>query len=212
MITGADAIVADCDGTLVATEVLWGLAERSVTEGLGGAWSMDLKRGLVGRSIEASALAIADWCGVDRARGPEIAADLHDAYATVLAREPVAPKPGAEVLLAELRAWGIPVAVASNSTAGEVALALERAGLARHVTSIHTPGEGGAAPKPAPDIYTNACRALGVPPAAAIAIEDSQAGLDAARAAGLTTVGVPSLPGQTLVATLVVTSLADLMT
>jgi HAD superfamily hydrolase (TIGR01509 family) len=202
----ADAVVADCDGTLVATETLWGLAERAVCERHGGAWSMDLKRRLVGRSIAESAAAIAAWCGVSAFAVS--AAELHEAYALVQAREPVAAKPGAAALLDDLAARGIPVAVASNSTADEVRAALGGAGLLDRVVSIHTPG-GGLAPKPAPDVFLAACRALGVEPARAVALEDSQAGLDAATAAGLTTVGVPSLPGQDLSAAHVVASLAD---
>ncbi len=53
-----------------------------------------------------------------------------------------------------------------------------------------------AAPKPAPDPYLEACRRLGVEPGpAVIALEDSPTGVAAARAAGLTVIGVPSLEG-----------------
>ena len=45
--------------------------------------------------------------------------------------------------------------------------------------------------KPAPDIYLLACERLGVPPADAIALEDSLSGVTAAKAAGLTVIGVP---------------------
>jgi beta-phosphoglucomutase-like phosphatase (HAD superfamily) len=66
------------------------------------------------------------------------------------------------------------------------------------------------APKPAPDVYLRACELLGVAPASAVALEDSQTGVDAARSAGLHVIGVPSLPGQELDADVVVSSLADL--
>jgi beta-phosphoglucomutase-like phosphatase (HAD superfamily) len=49
----------------------------------------------------------------------------------------------------------------------------------------------GIAGKPAPDTYLAACRALGVKPRAALAIEDSPHGVSAAKAAGLRCIAVP---------------------
>ncbi len=56
-----------------------------------------------------------------------------------------------------------------------------------------------AAPKPAPDPYLEACRRLGVEPGPdVVALEDSPTGVAAARAAGLTVIGIPSLEGIVL--------------
>ena len=56
-----------------------------------------------------------------------------------------------------------------------------------------------AAPKPAPDPYLEACRRLGVEAGpSVIALEDSPTGVAAARAAGLTVIGVPSIDGVEL--------------
>jgi beta-phosphoglucomutase-like phosphatase (HAD superfamily) len=56
-----------------------------------------------------------------------------------------------------------------------------------------------AAPKPAPDPYLEACRRLGVEAGpAVVALEDSPTGVAAARAAGLTVIGVPSIEGVAL--------------
>jgi beta-phosphoglucomutase-like phosphatase (HAD superfamily) len=56
-----------------------------------------------------------------------------------------------------------------------------------------------AAPKPAPDPYLEACRRLGVEPGpSVVALEDSPTGVAAARAAGLTVIGVPSVEGVEL--------------
>jgi beta-phosphoglucomutase-like phosphatase (HAD superfamily) len=66
------------------------------------------------------------------------------------------------------------------------------------------------APKPAPDCYLAAARALGAPPADCVALEDSATGVAAARAAGMFVVGVPSFPGVVLAqADLVAASLED---
>ena len=65
--------------------------------------------------------------------------------------------------------------------------------------------------KPAPDPYLEACRRLGVEPGPDIvALEDSPSGVAAGLAAGLFTIGIPSVPGVTLEdADLVATSLED---
>jgi HAD superfamily hydrolase (TIGR01509 family) len=56
-----------------------------------------------------------------------------------------------------------------------------------------------AAPKPAPDPYLEACHRLGVEPGlSVVALEDSPTGVAAARAAGLTVIGVPSVEGVEL--------------
>jgi beta-phosphoglucomutase-like phosphatase (HAD superfamily) len=46
--------------------------------------------------------------------------------------------------------------------------------------------------KPAPDVYLEACRRLGVDPAQAAAVEDSSNGIRSAAAAGLTVLAVPN--------------------
>ena len=60
-------------------------------------------------------------------------------------------------------------------------------------------GHETAAPKPAPDPYLEACRRLGVEAGpGVVALEDSPTGVAAARAAGLTVIGVPSIEGVAL--------------
>src|SRR5699024_12651362 len=66
-----------------------------------------------------------------------------------------------------------------------------------------------AEPKPAPDMYVAAARALGAKPADCLGFEDSETGADAARAAGLQLIVVPSLPGQEPRAPRRLASLAD---
>jgi beta-phosphoglucomutase-like phosphatase (HAD superfamily) len=65
-------------------------------------------------------------------------------------------------------------------------------------------------PKPAPDIYLEACRRLGADPEASVGLEDSPTGAAAAKAAGLTVVGVPYLADLEIPdADLVASSLTD---
>ena len=85
---------------------------------------------------------------------------------------------------------------------------LERAGLAERFEHVACAG-GALRSKPAPDVYLAACRGLGADPAASVALEDSATGVQAAVAAGLATIAVPSLGGG-LGADLEVGSLLDL--
>lgn len=80
-------------------------------------------------------------------------------------------------------------AVASNSAPQRLALALRIAGLAPffepHIYSASLVPR----PKPAPDLFLHAARSLGVSPADCLVIEDSPAGVLAARAAGMRIIG-----------------------
>ena len=94
--------------------------------------------------------------------------------------------PGAAELVAAARARGWPVAIASSSR--NARLVLDRLGLADRFDAV-ADGTAGA-PKPAPDIFLAAATAVGVDPAACVAVDDGGAGVDAALAAGMHVVGV----------------------
>ena len=94
--------------------------------------------------------------------------------------------PGTAELIDAARARGWPVAIASSSR--NAGLVLARLGLADRFDAV-ADGTAGA-PKPAPDIFLAAAAAVGVPPAACLAVDDGGAGVDAALAAGMRVVGV----------------------
>jgi HAD superfamily hydrolase (TIGR01509 family) len=99
-------------------------------------------------------------------------------------------RPGVSELIATARRYGIRLAIATT-TSPENVDALLRASLApAAVNWFEVIGAGDIVPakKPAPDIYLWVLERLGLPAAACIAIEDSENGLVAARAAGLPTV------------------------
>jgi HAD superfamily hydrolase (TIGR01509 family) len=107
----------------------------------------------------------------------------------LLAREVV--RPGVHEWIADAHARDIPLAVASSSEYEWVDLHLQRLGLRdafRHLAchSAHL------AAKPDPATYLDACAALDVAPASALAIEDSPHGIAAAAAAGMRVVAVPN--------------------
>ena len=84
----------------------------------------------------------------------------------------------------------VPLGVASNSPRRLVDTALQTAGLSGAFDAIVT-SEDVPRSKPAPDIYLEACRRLGVTPAETLALEDSASGVAAAKAAGLACIAVP---------------------
>jgi HAD superfamily hydrolase (TIGR01509 family) len=153
-------------------------------------------------------LTIDDWCGAIglwtdghddrrfdalRARSPR--APARDAYHEERRRlfaelVPADPMRGVRDLLLALRAAGIPAAIASTSPSRWVVPAAQRIGVGSLFRTIVT-GEQVARRKPAPDVYLEAARRLGVDPGDAVAIEDSGPGVAAARAAGMTTVAIP---------------------
>ncbi|HJZ70827.1 MAG TPA: HAD-IA family hydrolase [Vicinamibacterales bacterium] len=103
---------------------------------------------------------------------------------------PPEPMRGIRELLTALDDAGIPAAIASTSSAGWVVPEADRIGVRRFFEVIVT-GDEVRKRKPAPDVYLEATRRLGVEPRDTIAIEDSGPGVAAACAAGLTVVAIP---------------------
>lgn len=93
-------------------------------------------------------------------------------------------------------AW--PLGIASGARRSEIELMLRGAGLLEAFRFIVSSGDTDHG-KPAPDPYLLAARQHGVPPSACVAIEDSHAGLDSARAAGMRTIAIThTYPRDTL--------------
>ena len=106
---------------------------------------------------------------------------------------------GARELLRALRERGTPIGLVSNSPLRLRPAARWRSSASRTSSTSSLSAHEVAAPKPAPDPYLEACRRLGVEPGpGVVALEDSPTGVAAARAAGLTVIGVPSIEGVAL--------------
>jgi HAD superfamily hydrolase (TIGR01509 family) len=98
--------------------------------------------------------------------------------------------PGAVETVRRLAAhW--PEALASSANREIIDLVLELSGLTDAFTATVS-SEEVARGKPAPDVYLEAARRLGVEPARSVAIEDSSNGLRSAAAAGMTVIAVPN--------------------
>jgi HAD superfamily hydrolase (TIGR01509 family) len=103
---------------------------------------------------------------------------------------PADPMRGVAELLTLLRDARIPLAIASSAPARWVVGAVERLAIRPFFDAVVT-GDEVAHRKPAPDVYLEAARRLGVDPRRAIAIEDSAPGITAARAAGMKAIAIP---------------------
>jgi HAD superfamily hydrolase (TIGR01509 family) len=183
--------VFDNDGLLLDTEEAWTRAETTLFARHGGTFTFEHKRELIGSSHTVAAGKLEAMLGRP-GQGLELMAELHE-LVMAQALHDVEPRPGAVALVDALQAAGIPVAVASNSARDFLDRVLHTAGVAGRF-AVTVAGDEVAHPKPAPDIYLEACRRLGADPAASVGLEDSPTGAAAAKAAGLTVIGVPYLP------------------
>jgi HAD superfamily hydrolase (TIGR01509 family) len=200
-----DAIVFDCDGLLVDTEPCWTLAEAELFARRGLVFGDAEKASLIGTSVPAACATLAD-AFADGATAAQIESELLMRVAVIVARDAGA-MPGAVALVNRVVARR-PTAVASNSPRALLDQALAQAGFAATFQVTLAADEVTHA-KPEPELYLTACARLGVDPRRCLALEDSATGIAAATAAGLRTLGVPTLSGCDIGAELTLASLAD---
>ncbi|MEU5996772.1 HAD family phosphatase [Streptomyces sp. NPDC047197] len=198
------AVLFDCDGTLMDTEPCWSAALAELFARNGLLWSPEEKPHYIGRTTHAMATRMADTLG-DPGLSGALEKELLDLCAEAVA-DSAAPLPGARELLATIGPL-VPVAVVSNSPRRILDIALERGGL-RDLVAFTVAAEDPPRPKPAPDPYLMACDQFAADPARVLVVEDSLTGLTAARAAGTVTLGIPTLTDSTFPADLILDSLA----
>ena len=119
---------------------------------------------------------------------------------------------GVTELFTEAHAGGVPIAVASSSSTSWVGPHLERLSLDQYVSALRTRDDVKHA-KPWPDVFLAASAALEIEPADCLVVEDSSAGVQAAKDAGMTCVVCPNAvtEGQDFSrADLVVSSVAEI--
>jgi beta-phosphoglucomutase family hydrolase len=114
-----------------------------------------------------------------------------------LYRPRLAPLAGAEALLSTLAARGVRCAIASSAPQANRDMVIDglgwRARFAAIVEAERLPG------KPAPDVFLEAARKLGVPPAECVVFEDAVHGVHAGVAAGMLVVAITTtVPAETL--------------
>ncbi|MEZ5075841.1 MAG: HAD family phosphatase [Solirubrobacterales bacterium] len=191
-----EAVLFDNDGLLLDTESVWTRAEQDLFERRGREFTAANKLELVGTSAEIAGSILERRLG-ESGRAAELIEELNALVVAEL-EHGVEAMLGAARLLHSLKQRGTPIGLVSNSPLIFVRRSLELAGFHDHFDVVLSAHEV-AAPKPAPDPYLEACRRLGIAPGpAVVALEDSPSGVAAARAAGLTVIGVPSIDGVVL--------------
>lgn len=190
------AVVFDNDGLLLDTESVWTRAEQDLFERRGLDFTPQHKRELVGTSAEIAGGILERRLG-EPGQAPALIDELNELVVAEL-EHGVEAMVGAHELLGRLRGRGTPIGLVSNSPLAFVRRSLEIVGFGDRFDVVISAHEV-AAPKPAPDPYLEACRRLGIEPGPeVVALEDSPTGVAAARAAGLTVIGIPSLDGIAL--------------
>lgn len=181
------AVVFDLDGTLTDTEHAWDEVRREMAAEAGLPWPDDASTLMMGMSTQQWSAYLAEVVGLpgtaEDAAGRAIGR-MQEHY-----RAGVELLPGAPDVVHRLAArWRLGVASSSPRVLIDTALAAMGVTDLFHATvSSEDLGQG----KPAPDVYLEACRLLGVQPADAVAIEDSPNGIRSAHAAGMKVIVVP---------------------
>jgi HAD superfamily hydrolase (TIGR01509 family) len=183
-----EAVVFDLDGIIIDSEHVWDEVRQQLAEERGGRWNEDASRDMMGMSSIEWSRYMRDVVGLTE-EPEEISAEvvrrLEDRY-----RRELPLIAGAELAVDRLaERW--PLALASSSNRELIDLVLESSGLGRHFKGSVS-SEEVARGKPAPDVFLEAARRLGVEPARCAAVEDSENGILAAKAAGMRTIAIPN--------------------
>jgi len=185
------ALIFDCDGTLVDTAPIHYQAVNEALRPLGVEMSAEWYYARVGLTpaalfaeFEAKTGVAVDTEDLERRYGPFFMENLHRVEEITAVAE-----------VARSNHGRVPMAVASNGHLLNVEATLAATGLLGlfdHVVTAEQVAHG----KPAPDVFLEAARRMGVPAEECIVFEDSEQGLEAARRAGMRTRDVRIVAGD----------------
>ncbi|HEV3086883.1 MAG TPA: HAD family phosphatase [Candidatus Elarobacter sp.] len=189
-----DAVVFDLDGTIVDTigadlEACRLLYEEHDVELDAARWAATVCGSIGGYDVLFDELLGASRGATSRA---QLRARLQQLWSRTLVDGAVDLLPGVRELLAHLAARGIPTAVATASARSWAVRWLEHFSLGGAFAAI-VGSDDVARTKPFPDVYLRAAALLCAQPAACVAIEDSPTGVQAAKAAGMRIIAVPTV-------------------
>jgi len=183
-----EAVVFDLDGVLLDSEQLWDEVREELARERGGRWRERAQRDMMGMSSPEWSRYMHDVIGL-REPPEEISAEvvrrMGERY-----RERLPLLPGAVEAVERLAArW--PLGLASSSNRPLIDLVLDVSGLARFFRATVS-SEEVTRGKPAPDVFLEAARRLGVASERCAVVEDSANGILAGRAAGMRVVAIPN--------------------
>jgi HAD superfamily hydrolase (TIGR01509 family) len=183
-----EAVAFDLDGVLIQSEEVWDDVRGAYVLAQGGRWDQEVQRALMGMSSLEWSRYLHELAGV-----PHDPETINDEIVSgmLAAFERRLPLVDGAVAAVERLAARYRLALASSSNRALIDAVLELAGLARYF-QVTVSSEEVARGKPAPDVYLEAARRLGVEPARCAAVEDSHAGIRAAQAAGMRVIAIPN--------------------
>ena len=184
-----EAFVFDLDGVLLDSEQVWDEAREQLANERGGRWHPGAQQDMMGMSSTEWSRYMHDVIGL-----PESPDEINREVVERLVanyREHLPAIAGAREAVERLAArW--PLGVASSSNRELIELVLELLGVANLFAALVSSEEVGRG-KPAPDVYLEAARRLGVESTHAAAVEDSHNGILAAKAAGMCVLAIPNV-------------------
>jgi HAD superfamily hydrolase (TIGR01509 family) len=183
-----DAVVFDLDGVIIDSEELWDEVREGLARERGGRWSAKAQADMMGMSSTEWSRYLHEVVGL-----PDPPDEINrEVVELMLARysERLPLIDGAVDAVKRLAAhWRL--AVASSSNRELIDRVLQVSGLAPYFEATVSSEEVERG-KPAPDVYLEAARRLGVQAARSVAIEDSASGIRSAHAAGMHVVAIPN--------------------
>ncbi|MFI6007750.1 HAD family hydrolase [Streptomyces sp. NPDC051243] len=191
---GGTSVIFDLDGTLVDSEPHYFEAGRQVLaeHGISDFTWADHQRYVGISTLETVTLWKREY-GLT-ATVDELLAAKNRRYLE-LARTSTRAYPQMREFVELLAAEGVPMAVASGSSLEAITTVLAGTGLDARLRTVVSADEVDRG-KPAPDVFLEAARRLGVAPGDCIVLEDAAPGAAAAHAAGMRCIAIPYVPAQ----------------
>ena len=182
-------VIFDMDGLMLESEGLWTKVDMQVVASYGLEFRPELKPLFMGCERLESAKRFCRAYGLSDA--PEEVAEKRARLSYKFYKTDVELMPGINELVDRLLDWGKPLAVATSAEAEIVRIVREQFDIFNRFNHIVCADEIENG-KPAPDLYLEGARRLGIPAGECMALEDSPNGIKAARAAGMKVIGVPN--------------------
>ena len=208
------AAIFDLDGLLIDSEPLWQQAEIECFGEVGVSLTRRQAQETLGlRSDEVVCLRFDEYGWDEEAHPLEKVEERIIERVVELIETDGKPMPGVYEALDFVQAAGLRLAVASSSRVRVIEAALQALEIADRFELTHS-AELELLGKPHPGVYLTTARRLDLPPAACVAFEDSPAGLESAKEAGMACIAIPdhSVTGNSHFerADLVLSSLSEL--
>jgi HAD superfamily hydrolase (TIGR01509 family) len=182
------AVVFDLDGVLIQSEEVWDTVRERFTRERGGRYDAEIQRAMMGMSSTEWSHYLHETAGL-----PDSPEQINEAVVQRMleAYERQLPLIDGAVDAVQRLARTYPLGLASSSNRALIDAVLRTPGL-ESCFAATVSSEEVARGKPAPDVYLEAARRLGVEPTSCAAVEDSHGGIRSAKAAEMRVIAIPN--------------------